>query len=170
MKKIGIFYSFRSVKTRQQVKKIISHFGNSHCEEVDVDSANIDDINKFDNYIFAIPTWFDGELPNYWDEFLPTMEDLNLKSKKFAFFGGGDQKGYPENFVDGLGIMAEFIEERGGKIVGFTSVDGYTYERSRAQRGNQFVGLALDIENQAALTTERIENWVTQLKKEFGIK
>lgn len=171
MKKIGIFYSFRSIKTRQQVKKMIKLLGDGQCEQVDVDVANLKDFNKYDHYIFAVPTWFDGELPNYWDEFLPTLEDESLKGKKFALFGGGDQKNYPENFIDGVGIMAEFIEERQGKVVGYTSTDGYSYEYSRAERdGNKFAGLALDIENQAALTTERIEKWVTQITKEFGRK
>ncbi|WP_026475628.1 flavodoxin [Alkaliflexus imshenetskii] len=170
MKKVGIFYSFRSVKTHQQVRKMIKLLGEANCEEVDADVATLEDFKKFDNYIFAVPTWFDGELPNYWDEYLPAIEDENFKGRKFAIFGGGDQKNYPENFVDGVGIMAEFIEERGGKVVGFTSVKGYNYESSRAQRDDKFVGLALDIENQAALTNERIENWITDIKKEFGIK
>jgi flavodoxin I len=170
MKKIGIFYSFRSHKTKQQVKKIIKHLGEKNVEEVNIDNAGHKDFEKFDNYIFAVPTWFDGELPYYWDEFLPTVEDDSLKGKKFALFGGGDQKGYPENFVDGLGIMAEFIEKRGGKIVGFTSTEGYTFEFSRARRGDQFVGLALDIENQAALTDQRIEKWVADIKKAFEEK
>ncbi len=170
MKKTGIFYSFRSHKTKQQVKKMIKHLDEKKVEEVDVDKANHKDFDKFDNYIFAVPTWFDGELPNYWDEFLPTIEEDTLKGKKFALFGGGDQKGYPENFVDGLGIMAEFIEKRDGKIVGFTSTKGYDFESSRAQRGNKFVGLALDIENQAALTEERIDNWVKEVKKAFNEK
>jgi flavodoxin I len=170
MKKIGIFYSFRSIKTHQQVKKMIKQLGEENCEEVDVDVATGDDFNKFDHYILAVPTWFDGELPNYWDEYLPAIEDLSFKNKKFAIFGGGDQKNYSENFVDGVGIMAEFVEGHGGTVVGFTSTEGYTYEYSRAQRGNQFVGLALDIENQAAYTNERIKNWVTQINKEFGRK
>ncbi len=168
MKKIGIFYSFRSIKTAQQIKKIRNFLGKEKCEEVDVDIANLEDFNKYENFIFAVPTWFDGELPNYWDEFLPTIEEESLKGKKFALFGGGDQKRYSENFVDGLGIMAEFLEERKGKIVGRTSIKGYTFEYSRAQRGNFFVGLALDIENQSFNTNERIENWVKQLEKEFN--
>lgn len=170
MKKIGIFYSFRSIKTRQQVKKIIKQIGADKCHEVDVDVATLDDFKNHDNYIFAVPTWFDGELPNYWDEYLPTFEDENFKNKKFAMFGGGDQKNYPENFIDGVGIMAEFIEARKGKVVGFTSTEGYTFEYSRAQRGDKFAGLALDIENQAALTDERIEKWAEQIVKEFGLK
>lgn len=170
MKKVGIFYSFRSVKTHQQVKKMIKLLGADNCEEVDADVATLEDFKKHDNYIFAVPTWFDGELPNYWDEYLPTIEDESFKGKKFAIFGGGDQKHYPENFVDGVGIMAEFIEERGGKVVGFTSTKGYSYEGSRAERGDQFCGLALDIENQAALSNERIEKWITDIQKEFSKK
>lgn len=166
MEKTGIFYSFRSVKTAQQVKKIMKLLGGD-VDTVDVDIATTDDFMKFTNYILAVPTWFDGELPSYWDEFLPSIEDEDLKGKNFALFGGGDQKGYPENFVDGIGLMAEFLEERGGQLVGFTSTEGYTFEESRAQRGEQFVGLALDIENQAALSNERIEKWVESLKKEF---
>jgi flavodoxin I len=170
MKKAGIFYSFRSQKTKQQVKKMIKYLGEKDIEEVNVDEATHEDFKKFDNYIFAVPTWFDGELPIYWDEFLPTIEDDSFKGKKFALFGGGDQKRYPENFVDGLGIMAEFLEKREGQIVGFTSTEGYIFEASKAQRNDQFVGLALDIENQAALTDERLDNWITNVKKAFNEK
>jgi len=167
MKDTGIFYSYRSVKTGQQIKKIIKLLGEDNVTTVDVDVATGDDFMKFTNYILAVPTWFDGELPNYWDEFLPSIEDEDLKGKRFAIFGGGDQKGYSENFVDGIGLMAKFIEEHGGELVGYTSTKGYDFEASRDQRGDQFVGLALDIENQAALSNERIEAWVDSLKKEF---
>lgn len=170
MKKIGLFYSFRAVKTKQQVHKIVKLLGEELVQEVDADHTTGAEMSLFDNLILAVPTWFDGELPNYWDELLPDLEDISFKGKKVAVFGGGNQKDYPENFVDGIGIMAEFIEVRGAKIVGFTSTEGYHFESSRAVRGNQFIGLALDIENQAALTNERIEKWVRALKKEFTIK
>jgi flavodoxin I len=168
MDKIGIFYSFNSVKTKQQAQKIKKALGNVDIDEINIEEATQEQFMAYSNYILAIPTWFDGELPNYWDEFLPSVEDDSLKGKCFALYGGGDQKGYSENFVDGLGIMAEFIEARAGKLVGFTSVKGYEFEGSRAQRGDQFVGLALDIENQAALTNERINLWTKKLKKEFN--
>ena len=168
MKDTGIFYSFRSVKTGQQVKKILKLLGTDNVTAVDVDVATGEDFMKYTNYILAVPTWFDGELPTYWDEFLPSIEEESLKGKRFAIFGGGDQKGYSENFVDGIGLMAKYLEEREGKLVGFTSTEGYEFEGSKAQRGDQFVGLALDIENQAALSNERIEAWVETLKKEFA--
>ncbi len=166
-KKIGVFYSFNTVKTKQQVKKILEAFKGTEIEEVNIEEVTEEKFMEFSHYILAVPTWFDGELPNYWDEFLPSVEDDSLKGKNFALFGGGDQKGYAENFVDGIGILADFLEARGGNIVGMTSTEGYEFESSRAQRGDEFVGLALDIENQAALTDERIKNWVADLKTKY---
>ncbi|HCC30402.1 MAG TPA: flavodoxin, partial [Marinilabiliales bacterium] len=75
--------------------------------------------HDYENFILGVPTWFDGELPNYWDEFIPELEEADLKGKTFALYGAGDQKGYPENFVDAMGILAELLEKRGGKIIGF---------------------------------------------------
>ncbi len=75
----------------------------------------------------GVPTWFDGELPNYWDEFVPALEEMDLKGKKIALYGLGDQKGYSENFLDGVCIMAEILEAQGAILVGFTSTEGYIF-------------------------------------------
>ena len=135
---------------------------------VNAEDITGEQFTAYEQLILGVSTWFDGELPNYWDEFVPAIEDMDLKGKKIAIFGLGDQKGYPENFQDGLGLMAEILEKQGAKIIGFTSTDGYTYERSRAERGDQFVGLSLDLENQSSKTNTRITAWVKDLKKEFN--
>lgn len=168
MKKIGIFYSFNTNKTAKNAEKIKKAFG-SFAEVVSVNVEEIDEDTflSYDNMVLGVPTWFDGELPNYWDEFMPAIEDLKLKGKTVALFGLGDQVGYPENFVDAIGLLAIALEERGAKVIGLTSAEGYKYEKSAALRGDKFLGLALDIENQAALSPERIEAWVEQLKTEF---
>ena len=57
---------------------------------------------------------FDSELPTYWDEMIPEIESLDLKDKKVALFGLGDQIGYPDNFVDGTGILADAFEKGRG--------------------------------------------------------
>nr|WP_320118602.1 flavodoxin [uncultured Marinifilum sp.] len=168
MKKIGLFYSFNTNKTAKNAEKIKKAFGSS----VELVSVNVEEIDEdtfltYDNMVLGVPTWFDGELPNYWDEFMPAIEDLKLKGKTVALFGLGDQVGYPENFVDAIGILAKALEERGAKIIGLASTEGYTFERSAAIRDNKFLGLPLDIENQAALTDDRIKVWVEQLKTEF---
>ena len=167
MKKIGLFYSYNSTKTAKIGEKIIEAFGQDPIESFNAEDLTIKEFTKFDNIIVGVPTWFDGELPNYWDEFVPALEDSDLKGKKIAIYGLGDQIGYPENFNDGIGIFAKIVEEHGATVVGLTSKDGYSFESSKAERGDQFLGLCLDQENQSRLTKNRIINWVESLKKEF---
>ena len=167
MKKIGLLYSYNTKKTAQAAKKIAEIFGEEYVNQVNAEEITEEQFKLYDNLILGVPTWFDGELPNYWDEFVPALEDMKLKGKKIAIFGAGDQKGYPENFVDGIGVMAKILEQQGAKIVGLTSTDGYEFESSKAQRGNQFTGLALDFENQVGKNKERIARWCEQLINEF---
>ena len=98
---------------------------------------------------------------------IPEIESLDLKDKKVALFGLGDQIGYPDNFVDGLGILAAAFEKAGAILVGFTSAEGYSFNHSRALRDGKWCGLVIDIENQSKLTDKRITDWCEQLKKEF---
>jgi flavodoxin I len=167
MKKTAIIYSFNTNKTTNVAQKIVEALKPNKIEVVNAEDINEEKFLSFDNFILGVPTWFDGELPNYWDEFVPAIDDMNLKGKTFALFGLGDQVNYSENFMDAIGIMAEILEKRGAKIVGLTSVKGYTYERSKAVRGEQFLGLAIDTDNQSRLSKERIEHWAEDLKKSF---
>jgi flavodoxin I len=167
MSKTVIIYSYNTQKSKKVAEKIIEAFGKTKIESVNAEELTIEDFKKYDYFILSAPTWFDGELPNYWDEFVPDLEEIDLKGKKFAIFGLGDQKGYPENFCDAIGILAEIIEDCGGDLVGKVSVEGYNFELSRAVRNSIFVGLHLDQENQARLTNDRVKNWVAELKKDF---
>ena len=99
------------------------------------------------------------------DDSIKTAEDL--KGKKVAIFGLGDQKNYPDNFVDGMGILADAFQKAGAELVGFTSTDGYTFNQSRAVRGEKFCGLVIDQENQAQLTSKRIADWCKLIKEDF---
>lgn len=168
MSKTAIIYSFNTKKTGKIAERVRDAFGEDQVEMVNAEEINEEQFLSFDQIIMGVPTWFDGELPNYWDEFVPALEDLDLKGKKIALFGLGDQKGYPENFLDGMGIMAGILEEQGATLIGFTSTEGYEFESSRAQRGEQFAGLAIDYENQGSMNKERVSAWVDQLKKEFS--
>lgn len=168
MSKTGIFYSFNSTKTAKAAEKIIAEFGSDlKVEPVNAEVLTEEIFLSYTNLILGVPTWFDGELPNYWDEFVPAIEDLDLKGKTFAIFGLGNQVEYPENFGDAVGIMAELVQEKGGKVLGGTEIKGYTYESSRAEVNGKFVGLILDQETQPRLSNERISNWVKDLKTKF---
>ena len=105
-------------------------FGEDKIEVVPIEQAWQNDFAAYDCFIVGASTWFDGELPTYWDELLPELRTLDLKGKKVAIFGLGDQIRYPENFADGIGLLAEVFEGDGATLVGFTSSEGYTFERS----------------------------------------
>ena len=168
MNKTAIIYSFNTKKTGKIAELIKEEFGDDNLILVNAEEITEEEFLSYDQLILGVPTWFDGELPNYWDEFVPALEDLDLKGKKIALYGLGDQKGYPENFLDGMGIMAEILEEQGASLVGFTSKEGYEFESSRAARGEQVTGLAIDYENQSSMNEERVRAWVGQLKNEFS--
>lgn len=134
MKKIGLFYAANAVKTSQIAKKIREALGTEYVDIIPAEQAWGNDFEAYDNLIVGVSTWFDGELPTYWDELIPELETLDLKGKRVALFGLGDQVNYPDNFVDGLGILGDAFEKAGAALVGFTpakgvfiqSVEGFT--------------------------------------------
>ncbi len=163
MGKIGIIYSTESMKTAAVAKEIINALGSDKVETLFIEQAWKNDFEKYDNIIVGVSTWFDGELPTPWDEFVPELSEVNLKNKRVAIFGLGDQAKYPENFADAVGILAEKFIERGAKLIGFTSPKGYKFEKSKALKEEQFQGLIIDEENQEDLTKKRIKDWVNNL-------
>lgn len=168
MKKIALIYSFNSTKSAKIALKIAEQLSNLSVENLNVETCSGPEFLQYDGLILSVPTWFDGELPNYWDEILPALESLDFTGKKIALFGLGDQKNYPENFCDAIGILGAYLEKRGAGIIGHSSPEGYTFESSRALRGNQLMGLLLDQENQSKLTDDRIHQWTKQISQEFN--
>ncbi|WP_321332489.1 flavodoxin [uncultured Bacteroides sp.] len=166
MKKIGLFYGASTVRTAAIAQKIQEAFGEPKPDLVPVENAWEKEFEKYDHLIVGTATWFDGELPSYWDEMVPELKSLDLKDKKVAIFGLGDQANYPDNFVDGIGLLADAFETAGAAIVGLTSPEGYTFNHSQAVKEGKLLGLAIDVDSQPEKTDERVTNWVAQLKKE----
>lgn len=166
MKTIGLFYA-EGKATAAVVAKIEAAFGKSKIKLIPIETVRKSDFEAYDNMIMGVSTWFDGELPAHWDEVVPQLKTVDLSSKRVAVFGLGDQLGYPDNFVDGIGILAYLLESRGAELVGTTACEGYKFNHSKAIRGDRFLGLALDVDTQSDLTDARIKNWVGQLESEF---
>lgn len=165
MKTIGLFYAMNAAKTSHIAEKIREDLGGVKVTEVVlIERAWQNDFQAYDNMIVGASTWFDGELPTYWDELIPELETLDLKGKKVAVFGLGDQKNYPDNFVDGMGILADAFQKAGAELVGYTLTDGYVFSQSRAVRDGKFCGLVIDQENQPQLTAKRVADWCKQIK------
>ena len=71
---------------------------------------------------------------------------------------------YPESFVDAIGILYDTVLEKGAKVVGLTENSGYDFTKSLGLRDGQFMGLALDEDNQSGKTEARINAWISQIK------
>ncbi len=167
MKKIGMFYGTETKKTNIIAQKIQQSFTGNTIDIIPVEAANKEDFEAYDIIIVGTSTWFDGELPDYIDEIMPELSTIDFSHKKVAIFGLGDQKRYPDNFADGVGIVAETLENCGATIIGKTSPEDYKFNQSKALKEGQFQGLVIDVENQTDRTEKRIKDWVNQLKKEF---
>lgn len=168
MEKISLIYSFNSNKTAKIAEKIKEALDEIPFEPINAETLTEEEFLRNKHAILGIPTWFDGELPNYWDEFGPILEELNLEGRTYALYGLGDQKGYPDNFLDAVGIMTEILEKRGARIIGYTKTEGYKFGKSKALRNGQFTGLAIDFENQATQNSSRVKSWIEQLKQDFA--
>lgn len=166
MKSVGIFYGSTTGNTESAAKMIQKAFG-SDAEIHDVSSAKAGDLEAYVHVIFGSSTWGIGDLQDDFDSFLGELDKANLEGKQVAIFGCGDQASYGDSYVDAIGKIYAVLCNKGCEIVGKTSTDGYTHVASEAETGGQFVGLALDEDNQGELTKERITAWVEQLKNEF---
>lgn len=127
-------------------------------------ATEIDKVEEYDFVIFATSTWGMGDLQDDWYEALDKLKTKNLSGKKVGFIGVGDQEGFGDTFVDGIGTIYEEIKDMGINLVGKTSTEGYSFSGSKAVVDDEFVGLVIDENNQSELTDERIKTWVEKVK------
>ncbi|MEM7308215.1 MAG: flavodoxin FldA [Planctomycetota bacterium] len=168
--KIGLVYGSTTGNTEDAAEKIQEHFSGAIESAEDISGVSLDAMTSFDVLIIGVSTWNIGELQQDWDAVFDDLADVSFDGVRVAFFGLGDQDGYPDNFQDAIGILRERIVERGGICnVGHWPTEGYEFDGSLALADGRFVGLALDEDNQAELTEERIAAWCEQLKQELGI-
>ncbi len=166
MTKIGLFYGSEMGHTERVAALIGKEFENEIIIE-DIAQATSRQMQKYDLLIFGVPTWDDGKLDWNWEWFLQYLDKIDFTGKKVALFGLGDQERYTEAFLEGMAIIYKKLKAKGATIVGEWPTEGYNNTESSAIRNNRFVGLAIDEDNQADLTKDRVKKWVEQLKREF---
>lgn len=169
MIEVGLFFGSSTGSGDAIARRIAGLFDPVVVRIFDVMQANPKEIENFRFLIFGISTWDRNKLQSDWEDFLPEMGFLSFTDRKVALYGLGDQKTYPENFLDGMGVLYDWLNKQHAEIVGSWPVKGYSFQHSGALRNNRFVGLALDEDNQYTLTSSRLTRWVDQLKNEFGI-
>ena len=127
-------------------------------------------MKDYQKLIIGTSTWSIGELQEDWDAFMPKLQKMDFTGKTVALFGTGDQVGYPDTFLDGMGMLYETFQYRGAKFIGFWDTKGYDFTSPLPLLDHDhFVGLAIDEDNQPELTDERIEKWCQQIKPQLGL-
>merc|ERR1719168_599980 len=140
-------------------------------EMTDIADLSGDDVAAFDGIIVGAPTWHTGadteRSGTAWDEFIyGDLTSLDLKGKKVAIFGLGDQSGYGDNFCDAMDELKSCFSAQGAEVIGSWSTDGYDHMESKSVEGDKFVGLACDEDNQPDQSEERVKAWIAQIKGE----
>lgn len=167
MGKIGIFYGSTEGNTEDVVDKVKDALGDADVHNVD--SATAEDMAEYDTLILACSTWEIGELQEDWESFIDVLDDVDFSGKKVSYIGTGDADGYPDTFVDAIGIIHEKIADSGAEFFGALSTDGYEFDESKGVVDGKFLGLVVDEDNESDKTDDRVAGWVAQIKGELGL-
>lgn len=169
MKKIGLFYGTYTGTTGNVAKRIAKELGEENVALHNI-STDGELMKDYDFLIIGTSTWSVGELQEDWNDFMPKLEDMDFEGKTVALFGTGDQVGYPDTFLDGIGMLYETFQYRGAKFVGFWPTTGYDFTSPLPLFDHDhFLGLAIDEDNQSDLTDERIKEWCKIIRPSFGL-
>lgn len=167
--RIGIFYGSTTGNTAAAARRLAELLSTARLYPVA--QANRPDFESCDLLILGTSSWCDegDRLQDDWNDSLECLRDADLRGRKVALYGFGDQAGYPAAFVDAIRILHDVAVTAGATIIGLWPDQGYDYSASTAVAEDVFLGLALDAENQPELTDERLVAWAAQLEQEAGL-
>ena len=147
--KLKLIYGSDTGKTSYVVENYLIDLLDSFQLEVkEVNNISEKDWENDDFFILGVPTWYDGVLQSDWEDYFEEFKKIDFTGKFVAIFGLGDQIGYGEFFVDGIGILAKVILENGGNVIGHWPREDYDFVESKALMNDELLyGLAIDEDN-----------------------
>ncbi|WP_041401061.1 flavodoxin [Salinispira pacifica] len=161
MSKVAIIYGSTTDNTATVAKELSGRISGSELFNIaDGVPSNILD---FDLLILGASTWGLGELQDDWQDNIGDLAGLDLAGKKVAFFGLGDQEGYPDTFCDSVGLIKDELASSGAEFVGSIVKEGYSFDESRAEENGTLLGLLIDEDNESAMTDDRISQWLESM-------
>lgn len=168
MPKIGLFYASSTGSTKDIAELIKKKMTDNEVELHDIAKSVANAMENYDLIIIGASTWGEGDLQDDWEDYIDNLDSINFSKKTVAMFGLGDQETYCDNFLDAMGTIYDRIIEHGANVIGSWPIDGYDFEESTAIHNGEFVGLALDEDNQSELSSERIDRWIEQITPYFN--
>lgn len=91
----------KKIKAQLEAKARVS------VELFDICKVHTDALLQYDCIIIGCSTWYIGEMQDDWAAHLKQYLRLDFGGRRMAFFGAGDQQGYPDTFQDAIGYLAK---------------------------------------------------------------
>lgn len=165
MKKIGIFYGSNTGTTADIASRIGRLLDVAESDIHDVGKSAPSDVAPYDILVLGTSTWGDGELEDDWYDFIAGLEELDLKGKKIALFGCGDET-MADTFCSAVGELHNRLKQTGAEFIAPYDTIGYSFNSSLAKPDDalEAYGLLLDEVNHPELTAQRLAGWTNLVK------
>ena len=82
----GIFFGSDTGNTENIAKMIQKQLGKDVADVHDIAKSSKEDLEAYDILLLGIPTWYYGEAQCDWDDFFPTLEEIDFNGKLVALF------------------------------------------------------------------------------------
>lgn len=173
MKKIAIIYWPKKGSTEKVAGILQEKLGKDSADVFTIKEISEEDFAYYGAFIIGAPTtgadnWEHAHKTS-WHEFFAKIQKADLSGKQYAIYGLGDGVRYPYHFVNGMIDIKKQFDKTAAQHCGAWTTKGYEFRESASIHEDKFVGLAIDEDNEHELTEGRINGWLDQIKKDFGI-
>ena len=173
MSKTALFYSPEGGNVNTVTNMLGELIGNDKVDIIPLKEVEKEVLSKYDKLILLGSTvgtdhWSNETIVDEWPEFFTKIKEISFEKKKVAIVGLGNSFLYPSHFVDGMADLHDSLTKKNAKVLGKVDAKDYDFTDSEAVDDDGFFcGLAIDEDNEAELTTERLEKWILLLKPDF---
>lgn len=162
MKKYGIFYGSTTGTTEDVARRIAKILDVNPADVHNVAETAPSAVADYDTLILGTSTWGSGELQDGWYDFVAGLDAMELRGKRIALFGCGDET-MSDTFCNAVGTLYDRLQDTHARFIGEYDVEGYHFDHSDAVRDGKAVGLLLDEVNHPELTPTRLRAWTALL-------
>lgn len=164
--KTGIYYASTTGTTEELARMIAKDMKVADADIHDVAKTAPSTMGDYDLIVIGSSTYGSGDLQDDMADFIDGAQILDLKGKRVAVFGAGDES-MTDTFCDAVGIIYDKLKDTGAEMVGTFPTYPYEFDHSKAVpvQGAEAEGLLIDNVNHADLTADRVAKWVEKITK-----
>lgn len=158
MEKTGIFYGSNTGTTVGSLKLIAAGLGVPSADIHNVAKSVPSEVAPYRVLVLGSSTWGAGDLQDDWYDFLDGLQALDLRGRKIALFGCGDET-MADTFCGAVGELYSRLKDTGAEFIAPFPADCYDYLHTPAEVGGRIVGLLIDDVNHEDMTAGRVARW-----------